>query len=102
MCIRDRLFESRVGELASRNRAGEVSPHVPGRARRVGEARVRLQPLLRQRRDAAKGDVEVEGLEAKIPDARLNTTEIETLTLKRKAAFFPRPVSPFLSLGCEL
>ena len=60
---------------------------------------VRLQPLLRQRRDAAKGDVEVEGLEAKIPDARLHTTEIETLTLalKRKAAFFPRPVSLSLS-----
>ena len=40
-----------------RNWAGEVGPHIPGRARRVGEARIFLQPLLRRWRAAAEDDV---------------------------------------------
>ena len=35
-----------------------MGPHIPGRARRVGEARVGLQPLLRLRRNAAEDDVQ--------------------------------------------
>ena len=35
-----------------------MGPHIPGRARQVGEARVGLQPLLRLRRNAAEDDVQ--------------------------------------------
>ena len=38
-----------------------MSPHVPGRARRVGEARVGPQPLLRRWRDTAEEDVKSPG-----------------------------------------
>ena len=34
-----------------------MGPHIPGRARRVGEACVCLQPLLSRWRDAAEDDV---------------------------------------------
>ena len=67
------------GGLASRDWAGEVGPHIPGRARRVGEARVCLQPLLRLRRDAAEDDVQ--SPEAHVDrladrDARQASTEV--------------------------
>ena len=35
-----------------------MGPHIPGRARRVGEARVCLQPLLCRWRDAAEDDAQ--------------------------------------------
>ena len=71
------------GVLASRDWAGEVGPHIPGRARRVGEARVGLQPLLRLRRNAAEDDVQ--SPEAHVNrladrDARQASTEVALYT----------------------
>ena len=52
-----------------------MGPHIPGRARRVSEARVRLQPLLRLRRNAAEDD-------AQSPEAHVDRLGTSTVNSK--------------------
>ena len=85
------------GGLASRDWAGEVGPHIPGRARRVGEARVGLQPLLRLQRDAAEDDVQspethVDRLADR--DARQASTEVALYSPPRLHLAVAEPEPP--------
>ena len=85
------------GVLASRAWAGEVGPHIPGRARQVGEARVGLQPLLRLRRNAAEDDVQ--SPEAHVDrladrDARQASTEVALYSPPRLHLAVAEPEPP--------
>ena len=82
---------------ASGNWAGEAGPHIPGRARRVGEACVCLQPLLRLRRDAAEDDVK--SPEARVDrladrDARQASTEVALYSPPRLHLAVAEPEPP--------
>ena len=74
-----------------------MGPHIPGRARRVGEARVGLQPLLRLRRDTAEDDVQ--SPEAHVDrladrDARQASTEVALYSPPRLHLAVAEPEPP--------